>query len=134
MLCVLPRRRRIEFETDLFVGCALVWVLGVPSAPAGLFSGQRRKTAIVVQGRFKRALSAEEVVTGQEFGRAPKNLPAKWLVETVLVRVSSRRASAASPAPVHQCHTSKEPACNSTVTPHIDGLLMHAACPYRNDA
>ena len=84
---VLPRRR-IEFETDLFKGCAVVvWVLGVPSAPSDLFEGQRRKTAITVQGRFKRELSAEEVVTGQEFGRQPKNLPAKWLVETVLVKV-----------------------------------------------
>ena len=80
-------RRRIEFETDLFKGCVCVWVLGVPSAPPGLFAGQRRKTAVVVQGRFKRPLRAEEVVTGQEFGRQPRNLPAKWLVETVLVRV-----------------------------------------------
>lgn len=30
----------------------------------------------------------EDVVTGQEFGRQPKNLPAMWLVDTVLIKVS----------------------------------------------
>lgn len=41
--------RRIEFETDLFRGCAVIWVDGVASTPAGLFSGQRRKTSITIQ-------------------------------------------------------------------------------------
>ncbi len=42
-----------------------------------------------VQGRFKRALAVEDVVTGQEFGRRPKNLPAMWLVEKVLIKVGT---------------------------------------------
>ena len=43
------RRRRIEFETDMFVGCVVIWVAGLPSAPPGLFKGQRRRTSIAVQ-------------------------------------------------------------------------------------
>jgi hypothetical protein len=92
-VCETLVRRRIQFETDLFRGCAVVSVLGVPSAPARLFQGQRRKTAVTVQGRFKRGVSAEDLVTGQEFARQPRNLPAKWLVETVLVRVSAVAAA-----------------------------------------
>ena len=44
-----------------------------------------------VQGRFKRPVSFEDLVTGQEFARPPRNLPAKWLVEKVLIRVRARR-------------------------------------------
>lgn len=45
----MGRRRRIEFETDLFKGCVVVWVGGLSSAPPGLFKGQRRRTSIAVQ-------------------------------------------------------------------------------------
>ena len=41
------------------------------------------------QGCFKADLAVEEVVTGQEFERRSKNLPAMWLVEKVLIRVRS---------------------------------------------
>ena len=79
--------RSIDFETDLFKGCAVIFVAGLQSSPQGLFSGQRRRTAITVQGRFKQAIGFEDVVTGQEFSRPAQNLPAKWLVETVLIQV-----------------------------------------------
>ena len=79
--------RRIEFETPLFKGCAVIWAAGLPSAPEGLFEGRRRKTSITMQGRFKQELAFEDVVTGQEFARPARNLPAKWLVETVLIKV-----------------------------------------------
>jgi hypothetical protein len=61
--------------------------VGLPSAPEGLFEGRQRKTSVTIQGRFKQELAFEDVVTGQEFARPARNLPAKWLVETVLVRV-----------------------------------------------
>ena len=93
--------RRIHFETDLFVGCAVVWARGVPSAPARLFEGQRRRTVMAVQGRFKRPVAVEDLVTGQEFARPPKNLPAKWLVEKVLIRV--RVCASPSSEPLHGC-------------------------------
>lgn len=41
-----------------------------------------------VQGRFKQDVTVEDVVSGQEFKRQPKNLPAMWLVDKVLIRVS----------------------------------------------
>ena len=62
----------------------------MPSAPKDLFEGRRRKTSITIQGRFKHELAFDDVVTGQEFARPAQNLPAKWLVETVLIRVKFR--------------------------------------------
>ena len=94
--CVLLGCRRVEFETPLFQGCAVVWVAGLPSAPKGLFEGRRRKTSITIQGRFKRELAFDDVVTGQEFARPAQNLPAKWLVETVLIRVEPAPQTIAS--------------------------------------
>ena len=38
------------------------------------------------QGRFKRALPVPDVVTGQRFSRGVRNLPARWLVEAVLMK------------------------------------------------
>lgn len=55
--------------------------------------------ADLAQGCFKADLAVEEVVTGQEFERRPKNLPAMWLVEKVLIRVRSF-----SPAHEHPCY------------------------------
>lgn len=79
--------RRIYFETDLFKGCSVIHADNLPSTPPGLFKGQKRKTSITIQGQFKRPLPLDDVVTGQEFQRQPKNLPAMWLVETVLIKV-----------------------------------------------
>ncbi len=39
-----------------------------------------------MQGRFKRALPAADVLTGQRFERGVRNLPARWLVEAVLIK------------------------------------------------
>ncbi|CAL8462122.1 g1653 [Coccomyxa elongata] len=82
--------RRIEFETDVFRGCAVIRAQGLSSSPEGLFAGERRKTSITVQGRFKQDLAVEDVVSGQEFKRQPKNLPAMWLVDKVLIRLAKK--------------------------------------------
>ena len=60
---------------------------GLSSSPKDLFTGHRRQTCIMVQGRFKQPLSLDDVITGQEFCRPAVNLPGKWLVESVLVKV-----------------------------------------------
>lgn len=96
---LFPGCRRIYFETDLFKGCVVIWAVGLPSTPPGLFRGQKRKTSITIQGQFRRPLPLDDVVTGQEFLRRPKNLPAMWLVETVLIRV---RASYVKRQPLFQ--------------------------------
>lgn len=79
--------RRLHFETDSFKGCAVLWVQGLPSSPSDLFSNRNRKTSITVQGRFKRPSGLEDICTGQEFSRTPVNLPARWLVDSVLVKI-----------------------------------------------
>ena len=45
----LALHRRIEIETDLFQGCAVIWAQNLGSSPEGLFAGERRKTSITVQ-------------------------------------------------------------------------------------
>lgn len=84
--------RAIHFEGSLFSGMATLWTKGVPSQPKHLFKGQRRKSSITVQGRFKRPVVMSHFVTGPEFTRPFVNLPAKWFVEGVLLRVSSAPA------------------------------------------
>lgn len=39
-----------------------------------------------MQGRFREGVGFEDLVTGQEFGRA-KNLPPAWLLDNVLLKV-----------------------------------------------
>lgn len=82
--------RPVHFEGDLFTGKAILWTKGVPSQPKHLFKGQRRKSSITVQGRFKRPVVMSHFVTGPEFTRPFVNLPAKWFVEGVLLRIASR--------------------------------------------
>ena len=81
--------RRVQFETDTFKGCAVLWVQGLANAPPDLFANRARKTSLTVQGVFKRPCGLDDVCTGQEFSRTPVNLPAKWLVESVLIKVAS---------------------------------------------
>lgn len=80
--------RCIHFEGSLFKGKAMLWTKGVGSQPAGLFKGQRRKSSITVQGRFTRPTVMSHLVSGPEFSRAFVNLPAKWFVEGVLMKVT----------------------------------------------
>ncbi|KAA6424912.1 MAG: hypothetical protein FRX49_05086 [Trebouxia sp. A1-2] len=58
--------RPIYFDGNLFTGCAMLWTKGVPSQPEHLFHGQRRKSSITVQGRFKRPVVMSHLVTGPE--------------------------------------------------------------------
>lgn len=84
----------MEFETENFKGGAVIWVKGLGSAPPDLFAGQRRKTSITIQGRFKAPAGLDDIVTGQEFSRPAIYLPAKWLVESVLVKACCPRSVA----------------------------------------
>jgi hypothetical protein len=61
-----------------------LWVLGVNSAPSNLFAGKKRRSHLVVQGQFKEPLSFDDVVTGQEFKRPLKKLPAMLLIKALL--------------------------------------------------
>ena len=50
----------------------------------GVFQGQKRKTHLAVQGRFKQELEFSELLTGQEFARPLKRLPATALFSVLL--------------------------------------------------
>lgn len=78
----------IDFETPLFSGRACVWLRGAPGGAAvdEQFAGRRRRSLVTVQGRFRRPVPLDDLVTGQEFGRV-ENLPPAWLVEGVLLKV-----------------------------------------------
>ncbi|KAK9834527.1 hypothetical protein WJX74_003723 [Apatococcus lobatus] len=80
----------VDVETDQFKGRLSIWIQGLDTSPPDLFQGKRRKTAIVIQGTFKEPLLYEDVLTGQEFGRTPTNLPARWLVDSVLLKLAKR--------------------------------------------
>lgn len=79
--------RSIPFETPCFRGEAVLWIKGLPTSPPDLFEGQKRKTLITIQGKFKRKLLYNDLVSGQEFFRPLKNIPSMWLVESVLLKV-----------------------------------------------
>ncbi len=44
------------------------------------------------QGRFKQRLPVADVLTGQRFERGVRDLPARWLVEAVLIKARAARA------------------------------------------
>jgi hypothetical protein len=85
----------IHFETDAFVGKAMLNVRGLPSSDDALFAAFKRRSHVVVQGRFKKPLGVSEALTGQEFGRPFEKLPAMWLVEHGLL-ACARRVSTSS--------------------------------------
>ena len=66
----------------------MVFARGVPGAPAEIFSGKRRKSHVLVQGRFKQPVNMAQLVTGQEFFAPGKNLPPRWIVDNVLLSVA----------------------------------------------
>eukprot|EP00891_Asterochloris_glomerata_P006939 jgi/Astpho2/6939/Aster-x1409 len=86
----LNSEQPIEFETDLFKGQACIWIQGLPSTPPGLFKGKQRKSMITVQGRFKQRVAFEDCLSGQEFARPARDLPPRWLVESVLIKLAQR--------------------------------------------
>lgn len=73
-----------NFESSLFEGRALLYVAGLESTPKDLFQGKKRKTHLIVQGKFKKRLEVDDVVTGQEFARPLKHLPAQTLFSVLL--------------------------------------------------
>ncbi|GIL57771.1 hypothetical protein Vafri_12917 [Volvox africanus] len=64
--------RPISVDTHLFIGCAYVFLRGLPSTPPGLFKGHKRRFVLVLQGRFKRAVSAADLMIGCHYRRPLK--------------------------------------------------------------
>jgi hypothetical protein len=86
----------IEFETSAFVGKCVLRFRGLPPPSSGpqrddarerldaYFGRRKRRFQVVVQGRFKREYRADRLITGHEFSKPVVNLPAKYVVKTVL--------------------------------------------------
>jgi hypothetical protein len=86
----------IEFETSAFVGKCVLRFRGLSPPSSGpqrddarerldaYFGRRKRRFQVVVQGRFKREYRADRLITGHEFFKPVVNLPAKYVVKTVL--------------------------------------------------
>ena len=65
----------IELETPLFSGRACVWVKGLPGAPEAVFEGRRRQSLVTLQGRFRRPVPLDDLVSaGRCWYRAAAHL------------------------------------------------------------
>ncbi len=73
----------IHFESDLFVGKMMVYLKNLPSSHEPYFDGKKRRSVLMIQGRFKKPLWVENVVSGQEFERPYSNMRGCWLMEKV---------------------------------------------------
>eukprot|EP01025_Chloroclados_australasicus_P040177 TRINITY_DN4183_c1_g1_i1.p1 TRINITY_DN4183_c1_g1~~TRINITY_DN4183_c1_g1_i1.p1 ORF type:complete len:361 (+),score=25.14 TRINITY_DN4183_c1_g1_i1:224-1306(+) len=79
----------LKFETELFKGRIWFYVRGLETAPEDMFEGKKRRSHLVVQGQFKRKIDSSDLVSGQDFQRAAKNLPAAWLVDRIFGLIGS---------------------------------------------
>ena len=74
----------MEFETELFAGKILCRFKGVDKAtaktPESFYSRKRCTFQVLVQGKFKERVRADELVTGGEFYHPFENVPPKSLV------------------------------------------------------
>ncbi|KXZ48704.1 hypothetical protein GPECTOR_26g607 [Gonium pectorale] len=82
--------QRIRVESELFSGELHLFIRGLPNAPEHMFAGKKRASWVAMQGRFKAPLSLESVVTGQEFPRPLRHLPAAWFVENVMINLAQQ--------------------------------------------
>ena len=88
-----------EFESDLFKGKALFRFRDLetsedPISDAKYFQSRKRKSQIVIQGRFKKAISVSHVMTGRRFDK-PLSLVPPPFVERIIQRFLKKRAPGA---------------------------------------
>ncbi|KAI8468383.1 MAG: hypothetical protein J3K34DRAFT_523009 [Monoraphidium minutum] len=84
----------VHIESDLFVGKMLLYVRGLPSSHEPYFAGKKRRSVLMFQGRFKRPVGVDQLVTGMEYDRPYKNLRGCWLMEKVVLAFAKRVVSA----------------------------------------
>ncbi|KAG2440245.1 hypothetical protein HXX76_004357 [Chlamydomonas incerta] len=96
--------RPIRVETELFSGEVLVFLRGLATTPDDMFCGRKRMSWVAMQGRFKTPLSLDSVVTGQEFGRPFRRLPAPWFVEKVLLSMARQVSPSMRVGPLSAPH------------------------------
>eukprot|EP01023_Acetabularia_acetabulum_P034283 TRINITY_DN32189_c0_g2_i1.p1 TRINITY_DN32189_c0_g2~~TRINITY_DN32189_c0_g2_i1.p1 ORF type:complete len:353 (+),score=35.84 TRINITY_DN32189_c0_g2_i1:159-1217(+) len=79
----------LKFESDLFKGKAWFYVRGLETTPLDMFEGKKRRSHLVIQGKFKKTVRSDNLVTGQDFQRPAKNLPAAWLLDKIFALIGS---------------------------------------------
>eukprot|EP00882_Tetradesmus_deserticola_P032080 GHRQ01036302.1.p1 GENE.GHRQ01036302.1~~GHRQ01036302.1.p1 ORF type:complete len:612 (+),score=263.71 GHRQ01036302.1:294-2129(+) len=80
----------IPFQSELFRGVVAVYVRHLNSTPSHLFKGKKRLIWIALQGTFKRPVSMDSLVFGQEFSRKLCNLPAPWFIDNMLLPLARK--------------------------------------------
>ncbi|KAG2485449.1 hypothetical protein HYH03_015827 [Edaphochlamys debaryana] len=83
----------IRVRSALFNGFALLFLPGLPSTPPGLFEGRKRRFVLVMQGRFRRPVSASRLFMGCSY-RQPLSLDGSGAPQ----RAASSNPSSASPS------------------------------------
>lgn len=71
----------------MFKGSIVIWIRGLQTSREDLFGKKQRRSSLTIQGQFKKDVNLDDLCTGQEFFRPARNLPAQWLVESVLIKV-----------------------------------------------
>ncbi|KIY98979.1 hypothetical protein MNEG_8986 [Monoraphidium neglectum] len=72
----------------------LLYVRGLPSSYEPYFAGKKRRSVLMFQGRFKRPVGVNDLVTGMEYDRPYKNLRGCWIMEKVVLAFAKRVVSA----------------------------------------
>mmetsp|Transcript_8848 Transcript_8848/g.19497 ORF Transcript_8848/g.19497 Transcript_8848/m.19497 type:complete len:278 (-) Transcript_8848:69-902(-) len=84
----LPIGEPFHFESDLFVGIALMRMRGVRADDdEHYFRGRQRRSTTIIQGRFKEAFRADEVLTGKEFSRPFQSRIPRWIINAALLLI-----------------------------------------------
>mmetsp|Transcript_1307 Transcript_1307/g.2077 ORF Transcript_1307/g.2077 Transcript_1307/m.2077 type:complete len:335 (-) Transcript_1307:822-1826(-) len=77
-----------EFETELFKGRALIRIRGLknsddPMSDDNYFSGRKRLSQFIIQGRFKKKMPVSDVQIGTEFEKPFKYAPPRFIDKIV---------------------------------------------------
>ena len=80
----LPIGKAFNFESELFVGRCLLRFKDVPvdnlEDVSAYFNDRQRRFQAIVQGRFKRELNVDDVLTGHEFDKPFNYFPPSWVL------------------------------------------------------
>jgi len=89
-----PIGKPFEFESDLFKGKLLIRIRNLETSldretDNRYFDGKKRKNNYVIQGRFKKEVSADNLIWGTEY-KKPMKLPPPPLIEKLTIKVLKR--------------------------------------------
>ncbi|KAK9846357.1 hypothetical protein WJX81_002348 [Elliptochloris bilobata] len=92
----------------------LIHIAGLPTSPTTLFKHRRRRSHLVIQGRFREPVPLDAVLTGQTLARPLTRLPSPWLMRA-LCHVARRL----SPSLVISERSLLAPICASAQAVHV---------------